>query len=373
MIYFDYTATTKPSEELLDLHKKVNSEYWYNSEALYLGGIKSNTLVEKSEKLILDTLKLKNKKVLFTSGATEANNTAISGICKPYIKSPKHIITTKIEHASVLNCFKYYESIGFKVTYLNVNKEGLIDPNELLNALTPDTILVSIMWVNNIIGTVEPINEVINILKNHNRAKLHIDAVQGIGKLKINFDLNSVDLITISGHKINGIKGTGALIYNDKLTPQLLLGGHQQYTLRPGTVDVAGCVTLSKALEKAINTQEKSFNTVLPLYNYLLDGLKDLSFININRSLNSYSPFILSVTFKKIKGETVLHMLEAKDMYVSTGSACNSKAKSKEETLKNILDDESLSINTIRISLSKETTIEELDKLINEIKRIGAK
>lgn len=373
VIYFDYTATTKPSLELLELHQKINKEYWFNTETLYNEGIKGNALLEKSEKVVIDCLKLTNKRVLFTSGATEANNTAIYGVCSNYYNAPKHIITSCIEHASVLKCFRDLENRGFKVTYLKVNKLGFIDLNELENAITNDTILVSIMWVNNIIGSIQPIKDIINIVKKHKRIKLHVDAVQGISKLEPDFDFNNLDLFTISGHKLHGLKGTGLLVYNDKVNLSFLHGGHQQRGIRPGTVDLAGAVVMAKTLKLALIDTVKKYSYVKDLNDYLIYKFKDKPYIILNHHTDNYSPYILSITFKKIKGETVLHFLEQKNILVGTGSACNSHSKDQEETLLSVLDEPTLAINTIRVSLDFETTKNELDLLIKYIEELGNK
>ena len=369
MIYFDYTATTKPKKELLELHTRINQEYWCNTEGMYNAGVKAHMLLDKSSQVIIDTLKLKNKKVLFTSGATEANNTAIYGICSGHYNEPKHIITTYLEHASVLNVYKDLEKHGFKVTYLIPNKDGIIDPIDLEKNITNDTILVSVMWVNNIIGTIQQLDKVIQIIKKHPRIKLHVDAVQGFGKILPNFNLNDVDLLTLSGHKLEGLKGTGVLIYNDKLHLSFIKGGHQQDGIRPGTVDLAGCVVMAKTIQLAsINIYEKYLD-VKKKYDYLVNSLTNEQHIILNKSQYS-SPYILSITFKKVKGETALHTLEKNNIMVGTGSACNSHSKDQEKTLIYTLEDATLAVNTIRISLSTYTTYEELDLLIKHIKEI---
>ncbi len=372
MIYFDYTATTKPNDELLKLHQKINNEYWYNTESLYALGAKGNNLLQKSANVILNTLKVTNKKVLFTSGATEANNTAIYGVCHQHFNNPKHIITTVFEHASVLNVYKDLEKRGFKVTYLNYDQNGNLDLNTLAGSITNETILVSIMWVNNITGNIFPIKDVIQILKKYPRCKLHVDAVQGYSKLIPDFSFNDIDLLTLSGHKLNGLKGTGVLIYNERIHLNFLQGGHQQEGIRPGTVDLAGSVVMAKTISLAENNIYEKYLDVRKKYEYLTNNLSDEPYLILNINQNQ-SPYILSITFKKIKGETVLHFLEANNIIVGTGSACNSKSKEQENTLIYTLQDHTLAVNTIRISLSNETTFEELDQLINKIKEIGNK
>lgn len=369
MIYFDYTATTKPKKELLDLHARISTEYWCNTEGMYNAGVKAHMLLDKSSQVVTDTLKLKNKKVLFTSGATEANNTAIYGVCSSYYNEPKHIITTYLEHASVLNVYKDLEKRGFKVTYLIPNSDGIINIEDLEKNITNDTVLISIMWVNNIIGTIQPINKVIEITKKYPRVKLHVDAVQGFGKIVPNFNFNDIDLLTLSGHKLEGLKGTGLLIFNDKLHLSFIKGGHQQDGIRPGTVDLAGSVVMAKTIQLSQCNIADKYEDVLKKYNYLVNSLKDEKHIILNTSKYS-SPYILSITFKNVKGETALHTLEKHNIMVGTGSACNSHSKDQEKTLIYTLENESLAINTIRISLSTHTTYEELDLLIKHIKEI---
>lgn len=373
MPYFDSTATTKPSKEVLDIYTKASNEYWYNISGQYRMSVMGSNLILKATSQVLNALNTTNKKIIFTSGATEANNTAIYGICEKYYGQNKHIITTSIEHPSVLNCFKDLESKGFEVTYLSVGKNGIIDLNELKSAIKPNTVFISIMWVNNIVGTVLPIKEVINIVKENPRIKLHVDAVQGIGKINNDFSFNDIDLFTISSHKIHGLKGTGALVLNNNIEIKpLVKGGHQQNNMRAGTVDLAGILAFTVALKNSIKEQRANYQYVNNLYSYLIDNLTKFDFIYLNINKESYSPYILSVTFKKIKAETVMHFLESFDIFVGIGSACNEKTKVIEPVLK-YMQDEKLSINTIRISLSKDNTKEELDLLISKIKEIGEK
>lgn len=372
MPYFDSTATTRPSKEVLDIYNKANNEYWYNISGQYRTSVLGNNLMLKASSQVLSALSTTNKKVIFTSGATEANNLAIYGICEKYIGQNKHIITTSVEHPSVLNCFKDLELKGFEVTYLPVDKTGTINVDELEKSIKNNTVFISIMWVNNIVGSIMPIKEVINVVKTNPRIKLHVDAVQGIGKIKNDFSFNDIDMLTISSHKIHGLKGTGALVLNSNLEIKpLIKGGHQQNNMRAGTVDLAGILGFTVALKTAIKEQTNNYNYVSSLYNYLVEELLPLEYLSLNRS-NNNSPFILSVTFKKIKAETVMHYLESFDIYVGIGSACNEKTKTIDPVLE-YMQNKELAINTIRISISKDNTKEEIDLLINKIKEIGEK
>lgn len=371
MPYFDSAATSKPNQKVLDIYNKASSDYWYNSSSQYRLGVTGQNLINKATNQILELLNVNNKKVIYTSGATEANNTAIFGICEKYIGQNKHIITSSVEHSSVLNCFKKLEKLGFEVTYLPVNKEGTIDIIDLENAIKPNTIFISIMWVNNIVGSIMPIKKIIEIVKKHPRIKLHVDTVQGITKIKNDFDFNDIDLFTISAHKINGLKGIGALILNKTLEiSPLINGGHQQNSLRAGTIDLAGILGFVVALKESFNIQTSSYEYVSNLYEYLVDNLKDVNFIILNKNKTFYSPYILSITFKNIKAETVMHYLENFNIYVGIGSACNEKTKVVEPILESI-HNKNLALNTIRVSLSKENTKEEIDLLISKIKELG--
>lgn len=372
MIYFDYSATTKPSEDIIELHNKVTNKYWHNSETLYKYGQMSHSLYETAVNSIIDNLKLANKKVLFTSGATEANNTAIYGYLRPHFEHPKEVITTVFEHASTLNVYKDLEKRGFKVTYLKPNNNSIIDLDKLESSITSNTVLLSIMWVNNVTGFVFPIKEIIEIKKKHPRLKLHVDMVQGFGKIEPDFNLNDIDFMTISCHKLHGMKGTGLLIYPNNVDISFLKGGHQQEGIRPGTLDLAGAVTSARVIKNNIVDISKKYNEVTKLHNYLVDHLKDMKHLYLNMKYTK-SPYILSITFKNLKGETALHALDEKDIIVGTGSACNSHSKDQELSLIYTLDDNFDPINTIRISLSEETTIAELDCLINELEKLGTK
>ena len=373
MPYFDSTATTKPSKEVLDIYNKANNEYWYNISGQYRTSVAGANLLQKATSQILNALNTTNKKIIFTSGATEANNTAIYGICNKYVNDKKHIITTSIEHPSVLNCFKDLEKQGFEVTYLPVDKSGVIKVSDLEQAIKPNTVFVSIMWVNNIVGTIMPIKEVIEVVKKNPRIKLHVDCVQGLGKIKNDFSFNDVDLITISGHKIEGLKGSGALLLNNNIAlEQFVKGGHQQNNMRAGTVDLAGILGLTVAVKEVVKSQPTNYEYVSNLYHYLVSNLENLSYLELNRNSEHFSPYILSITFKNIKAETVMHFLESFDIYVGIGSACNEKTKTVDPVLE-YMQNKNLAINTIRVSISKHNTEEEVDLLISKIKEIGEK
>lgn len=369
MIYFDFTATTKPNEEVLALYQKINTDYWSNPSSIYKAGVVSNNLFQKCEKDIIEVLNLQNKKVFFTSGATEANNLGIYGICNNYLGQNKNIITTKIEHPSVLSCFEDLEKKGFKVTYLSVDEDGIINLEELKQSINSDTVLVSVMWVNNIVGAIEPIEEVIKIVKQYPRCKLHVDSVQGIGKIKPAFDFNNIDMFTLSAHKINGLKSSGALIINNKINLQAVLkGATQQGGVRPGTIDVSLAATTTKALKLILAKREEHYAYVKELHEYFKEQLKHLPSVIINGSNKNYSPYILNISILNTESETFIHYLEKYEIYVAAGSACNSKTKKPEKTVLAMYHDERRAVTSLRISLSYVTTKAEIDEFIKYLK-----
>ncbi len=374
MIYFDNASTTKPNPAIIDLYTKINHGYWYNESSTHQLGITSKTLLDRAITSICRTLNLKNKKIVFTGSATEANNLAIYGICKQYVNQNKHIITSKVEHPSVLECFQDLEKQGFNVTYLDVDENGIVDLEMLKNSLTKDTILVSIMWVNNIIGSVQPIKKIKEILKDYPRVKFHSDLVQGITKLVPDFDLNDLDLATFTAHKLHGLKGTAVLILNDKINlEKITKGGHQQNNMRGGTVDVAGAVCLAKTLEYENSKIDERLKIVNKLYNYLIDELSKLPYIIINNSKKEYSPYVLNFSLKSLKGETFMHYMEQYQIYLGYGSACNAKTKALENTLMAVYNDSLRASNAVRISLSADNTTNEVEYFIQRLKEIGSK
>ena len=374
MIYFDYTATTKPRTEVLDVYNKVNNEYWFNPSSFYKTGVINHNLFDECSANILKYLNLSKKRVIFTSGATEANNLAVYGICNNYLGQNKHIVTTKIEHPSVMSCFNDLENKGFKVTYLNVDENGLINLEELKSCLNSDTILVSIMWVNNIVGAIEPINEVIKILKEYPRIKLHVDAVQGLGKIKPDFDFNQVDMFTFSSHKINGLKSSGALIINDNINLNpLTKGADQQKGVRPGTIDLSLALATTKAVRLITEELNEHYIYVKELHGYFLDKLKDIPNILINGAIKNYSPYILNISIMDSESETFIRYLEKYDIYVAAGSACNSKSKKPEKTVLAMYKDEKRALTSIRISLSYTSTKNEIDEFIKYLRKFKEK
>lgn len=368
MSYFDYTATTPIDEEVLESYLKTQKNFFANTNSLHRLGQMSNLMFEKATGEFKEVLGIKSHKIIYTSNATEANNLGIFGIVDKY-KTGK-IITTKIEHPSVFEVFKVLEERGFEVIYLDVDKNGIININQLEKELNKDVILVSIMWVNNIVGSIQPIKEVIRLVKQYKKIKLHCDVVQGICKLVPDFIFEDIDLITLSGHKIYAPKGIGVLAVRDNIDlEQRIYGANNQHKIKPGTLDLALVVALVKAIKKFYPEAYNHYNYVKKLNNYLRENVEKFDRIVIN-SPKDASPYIFNISIPEIRGETLLHYLEEDNLYISTGSACSSKNKKPEKTIFAMTNSHELATAAVRISLSHLTTKEEVDKLIGVLEKL---
>lgn len=361
-MYFDYTATTKMDEDVLKAYLEIQNKYYANTTSLHSFGQKCNNIYEQMKNEIRSILNVSGE-IVFTSNATEANNLGILGLIGD--KKGK-LITTKIEHPSVYEVFRTLETQGYEVCYLDVLENGLIDIDMLEKEMNKDVILVSVMWVNNIVGAVQPIDKVIQILKKYPKAKLHVDAVQGICKIKPTFNFADIDTFSLSAHKFYGPKGIGALVYKKNITLKpRLFGSTAQQGIKPGTFDLGLVVGMTKALKKYYNEINEHFCYVKKLNEYIITKIT-----NNNIVINSNeicSPYIINISIPKILGETVVHIFESKEMYVSTGSACSSKLRKPEKTIYAMTKSEELAQTTIRISLSHLTTYDEADKLLEVI------
>lgn len=372
MIYFDYTATTPVDNDVLETYIKSTKNFFANSTSLHAMGQKSNHMVEVCTKSILDTLNIKNYKIIYTANATEANNIAILGWCNKYLNDDKRykIITTKIEHASVFNTFKSLED-KFDVVYLDIKNDGKVDLDQLKREMNKDVLLVSIMWVNNIIGTIQDIKKIIDIVKGYPKAKLHVDAVQGLCKVEPDFDLNDIDMFTISGHKICGPKGIAGLIVKDNIVlSPILYGSSNQYGLKPGTLDVALISAFAKAIIKFYPFTKQNSEIVKEYFEYLVKGIENQTNIVINTPSFGITYYILNISIPGVKGETLVHSLEEKGICVSTGSACSSKLAKPEKTILALTNSIDRASSSIRISLSPLVKREEIDELLKALKEI---
>ncbi len=360
MIYFDNSATTKPYKEVLDSFIKVSSDYYGNPSSLHgLGGQAERLLMQAREQLA-QLMNVKHSEIYFTSGGTESNNLAIKGTAIMHRNRGRHIITTRIEHASVRETMEQLQELGFSITMIPPDSRGIISARDIEKAITPETILVSVMHVNNEIGSIQPIKEIGAMLKNHSKILFHVDNVQGIGKVPLDLHDAHVDMCTISAHKFHGLKGNGALFIRDgvRLSP-LFSGGNQEWRQRSGTENVAGIVAMAKALRLTMIQKEKYLKRLFAIKKYLMEELGKLEDIIVHTPEKHSAPHILNFSIKGFKAEVFVHALEEKDIYVSTTSACSSKKAAASSTLIAMGIPEKEAKSAIRVSLTYENTLEE--------------
>ena len=365
--YFDNSATTKVLDCVKDAVVDAMCVNYGNAAAKHRKGVEAENLIREAKKAIADTLKVQEKEILFTSGGTESNNTALIGMALANRRAGKHLITTGVEHPSIYNTMSFLEEMGFEVTYLPVDHLGHISLEDLEKAIREDTILVSVMYVNNEVGAVEPIEAISQCIKKKNPKTLfHVDAIQAYGKYKIRPKKQGIDLLSVSGHKIHAPKGVGFLYIRDgvKIRP-ILFGGGQQKGMRSGTENVPGCVGLGVAAREAYKDFDARIEKLYTLREHLIAGLKPLGGVTINGSEDrTNAPQIVSASFEGVRSEVLLHALEDKGVYVSSGSACSSNHPGISGTLKGIGVKKELLDSTIRFSLGDLNTEEEVDYAI---------
>lgn len=362
--YLDNGATTQISVEVVEAMQKMYSDLYGNPSSMHKMGVEVEKLVKSARKVIAKAIKASPEEIYFTSGGTEANNLAIQGYLKASRK--KHIITTAIEHPSVHSLFKSFEQ-SHDVTYLSVDQNGYIKLDELKSVLREDTALVSIMLVNNEIGTIQNIQEISKLLKN-TETILHVDAVQALGKVECHVKKQGIDMMTISGHKIHGPKGIGALYIKKGVTIKpLFIGGGQEKMIRPGTENIPGIIGFSKAVEKAMDGYDENQKHLNLIRTRFITGLEDIKKMKLN-SPKEGALHIVNVSFPGMRGEVLLHTLESNDVYVSTGSACASKNKSYSHVLEAIGLDDVHKEGAIRFSFSKYTSVEMIDYALKILK-----
>ncbi|SHI48296.1 cysteine desulfurase family protein [Pseudobutyrivibrio xylanivorans] len=376
MIYFDNSATTKCDEDAVALMNKCLLEDFGNPSSLHGMGAKGKDYLKESREIIAGILKAQPKEIYFTSGGTESNNLAIKGGVAAKKRRGNHIITTKIEHASVLNPIKYLEKKeGFEVTYLGTDEFGVISLDELKASLREDTIFVSIMMVNNEIGALQPIEEASKIIKSFNKEILfHVDAIQAFGKLTIQPKKMGIDLLTVSGHKIHGPKGSGFIYINEAIynimVPQILGGGHER-GMRSGTENVPAIAALGVAAKKAYENLDENQKRLYAMRHRLIEGVSEIEGVSVNGHLDENSaPQIVSVSIKgnRTRAQVILNALQDNyGIYVSAGSACSSNKPAISETLKSIGLEKDLLERTIRFSFCPENTMEEVETAIKAL------
>ncbi len=365
-VYLDNSATTACYAEVASLMQKIMCEEYGNPSSMHMKGVEAEKYIKEAKKIIAGNLKCDEKEILFTSGGTESDNLALIGVANANKRSGKHIITTCIEHPAIYETTEYLKEQGFEITYLSVDELGRIRLDELEAAVRDDTILVSIMHTNNEIGALEPIAEASAIIKKKNPGTyLHVDAVQGYGKNRIIPKKLGIDLMSVSGHKIHGPKGVGFLYIGSKVKINpIIFGGGQQKGMRSGTENVPGIAGLAKAVELCYSDLDNDRQKLYELKEYFIDRIKNIDGITINgltEDIHDCAPHIISVSVEGIRAEVLLHSLEDKGIYVSSGSACASNKPAISSTLMAIGVKKNLLDSTIRISMSAFTTKEELD------------
>lgn len=370
MIYFDNAATTSVNKELLVSFNQLVEKYYGNPSSNHKYGLESSRLLSLAREQVLSLLGLdKNYEIIFTSGATESNNLAIKGVALAYKNRGKHLITTNVEHPSVLNAFKQLEEeFGFEVTILPVNEKGIIEPDTLRKAMRNDTILVSIMHVNNETGEVNDIETLSKIVHEYPKCFFHSDTTQSITKIDVNYNL--IDMFIASSHKIHGLKGSGFLAIRKNIKPlPLLSGGGQEFNLRSGTSDMPKDVTLAKTLRLAFENKDKKIKKVQEINNYIRKELERFDEVVINSSLDA-SPFILNFSLLRHKASVVVEALSLKDIMVSTISACSSKKSNKSYVLAAMNKNSVEASNPIRLSFDESNTLEEAKIFITTLHNI---
>ncbi|WP_268906360.1 cysteine desulfurase family protein [Clostridium hydrogenum] len=369
MVYFDNSATTEPLKEVSEIMRDVFYNYYGNPSSLHSLGKRAEDKLIEARKTIAATIKAEAEEIIFTSGGSESNNFLIKGFVKPGL----HIITSKIEHPSVLNSFAQLERFGVKVTYIDVDSNGKIKLDQLENSITKDTVLVSIMHVNNETGVIQDLKKISSVIKSKSaRAKFHVDAVQSYGKLKINPSKMGIDLLSASAHKIYGPRGIGFAYVRKGLNPEpLIAGGGQEFGFRGGTENLPAMCAFAFAAEKIHENMEDNYNKVKALKEYFLNKVSKIDKIIINSGTgDDFLPHVVNVSFEGVRGEVLVHALEDKEIYVSTGSACSSKRKHISHVLQAIGVKECDMEGAIRFSFSPKNTFEEIDYTIENIEKI---
>lgn len=367
--YFDNAATTQIFPEVKDKMLQVMELDYGNPSSLHLKGVDAGKYIKEATEIIARTLKVEPKEIIYTSGGTESNNLAILGAAMANRRAGNRIVTSAIEHASVSAVMKHLEELGFEVIYIGVDAQGLINLAELEEAVNADTILVSVMYVNNEIGSVQPIEEIARIVKEKNHTALfHVDAIQAFGKYHIYPKRMGIDLLSVSGHKIHGPKGIGALFIRDRVKVKpVIYGGGQQRGMRSGTENVPGIAGLGVATKLVYANLEQRTEHLLKLKNMLIEGVCALPDVNSN---SGKAPHIASITFSGVRSEVMLHALEEKEIYVSAGSACSSNKPAISSVLQAIgLMGDSLE-STLRFSFSYENTEAQIQYTIETIKEL---
>ncbi len=371
MIYLDNAATTKTAPEVVDAMLPYFSEYYGNASTIYGLGAESKKAMDHARQTIADSLGAKPEEIYFTAGGSESDNWALKATAEAYASKGKHIITTKIEHHAILHTCEYLEKRGFEITYLNVDRDGLISLDELKAAIRPDTILISVMFANNEIGTIEPIAEIGEIAKEHG-VLFHTDAVQAYAQVPINVDEMHIDMLSASGHKLNGPKGIGFLYIRKGVKIRSFVhGGAQERSRRAGTENIPGIVGLGAAVERAMRIMDSKTQREIELRDYLIGRLEnEIPHCWLNGHRTKRLPNNINFSFLFIEGESMLIMLDMKGICASSGSACTSGSLDPSHVLLAIGLKHEEAHGSLRLTLSEDSTKEEMDIVADEVKKI---
>lgn len=371
MIYLDNAATTKTAPEVVDAMLPYFSEYYGNASTIYSLGAESKKAMDHARQTIADSLGAKPEEIYFTAGGSESDNWALKATAEAYASKGKHIITTKIEHHAILHTCEYLEKRGFEITYLNVDRDGLISLDELKAAIRPDTILISVMFANNEIGTIEPIAEIGEIAKEHG-VLFHTDAVQAYAQVPINVDEMHIDMLSASGHKLNGPKGIGFLYIRKGVKIRSFVhGGAQERSRRAGTENIPGIVGLGAAVERSMRIMDSKTRKEIELRDYLIGRLEsEIPHCWLNGHRTKRLPNNINFSFLFIEGESMLIMLDMKGICASSGSACTSGSLDPSHVLLAIGLKHEEAHGSLRLTLSEDSTKEEMDIVAEEVKKI---
>lgn len=375
MLYLDHSATTPMNHEVISAMHEVMTTTYGNPSSLHTIGQKAERLVERAREVIGHYLQVNPEQIIFTSGGTESNNLAIKGVAYQLQHKGKHLITTRTEHPSVLNSFQQLEQEGFEVTYLSVDQDGRVDPDNLIRAIRNDTVLVSVMHVNHEVGTIQPIQEIGRLMKERTRCLFHVDAVQSVGKLPIHVE--NIDLLSISAHKIGGPKGAGVLVRAPQLNLNpLLSGGSQEFGLRAGTQNVPAIVGAAKAIRIALEKRQSNAGQMERVRSKILYGIQKWDLLQLNTPVKAgaSAPHIVNFSCKNMKSEVLLRGLEQQGVYVSSRSACSSKDEKPSSVLLAMGLGRERAVSSVRISLSANETpsdatvfLQALHQMLNQL------
>lgn len=372
-VYFDNSATTRVFDSVRDVMVQAMTADYGNTSSRHMKGVEAEGYIKSAREEIAKSLKVKEKEIIFTSGGTESNNMALIGTAMANRRAGNHLITTCIEHASVSNTMLFLEEQGFRITWLPVDHNGHVFLDALREAICDETILVSIMHVNNEMGAVEPIEEIAKIIREKkSKAYLHVDAIQGYGKYVIRPKTMGIDLMSVSAHKIHGPKGIGFLYVDEKVKLKpIIFGGGQQKNMRSGTENVPGCAGLGMAVKEMYRSHNEKINHLYELKERLVAGLNQLEGVTVHGLTGRDSaPQIVSAGFEGVRAEVLLHALEERGIYVSSGSACSSNHPGISGTLKGIGVKDSLLDATLRFSFGMFNTTEDVDYCLEQLKEL---